>query len=304
MIEAKNQDIIVRAPPSLMSLPGELRNRIWRFLIVRDEPFPAFAKTGSLQHRAFVPWIAHTSRSIRHEVLSIYYSENSFLYDRTGNEIKDRLKMQQWLKTVMPFVRAICTYGTFGYSPPYARGRSHVERVLLQLNGVERREITQSETFVMHDIDSTGCVMYIRSEPATRGGLSPESIYDQQAQRLEGLLCRSCCFLVSRETGLLIDRTAARAAEAARKQWTSEAVAEAAEKAAVMKKVQDLVSAKKAEWQQRLDRRVQEDEKEVAREKLKVEIRELVASRGAESVREDKIMQHRIRILGISEDDL
>ncbi|KAI7163318.1 hypothetical protein KC316_g3626 [Hortaea werneckii] len=93
----------------LLSLPGELRNRIWRLLVVREEPFLAFAAAGSLQHRVVVPRLAHAGHSIRHEVLSIYYSENSFIYEWTGrfNPVKHRMKIQQWLRTVMPYARDI-----------------------------------------------------------------------------------------------------------------------------------------------------------------------------------------------------
>ncbi|KAI6869251.1 hypothetical protein KC338_g3587 [Hortaea werneckii] len=95
--------------PLLLSLPGELRNRIWRLLVVREEPILAFAAAGSLQHRVVVPRLAHTGRSIRHEILSIYYSENSFIYEWTGrfNPVKHRMKIQQWLRTVLPYVRDI-----------------------------------------------------------------------------------------------------------------------------------------------------------------------------------------------------
>ncbi|KAI6873965.1 hypothetical protein KC343_g10784 [Hortaea werneckii] len=109
--------------PLLLSLPGELRNRIWRLLVVREEPILAFAAAGSLQHRVVVPRLAHTGRSIRHEILSIYYSENSFIYEWTGrfNPVKHRMKIQQWLRTVLPYVRDIS--GETGTRPPAKEDR-------------------------------------------------------------------------------------------------------------------------------------------------------------------------------------
>ncbi|KAI6827283.1 hypothetical protein KC340_g9704 [Hortaea werneckii] len=109
---------------SLLSLPGELRNRIWRLLVVREEPILAFAAAGTLQHRVVVPRLAHTGRSVRHEILSIYYSENSFIYEWTGrfNPVKHRMKIQQWLRTVLPYVRDISGYGTILRLPSKWRG--------------------------------------------------------------------------------------------------------------------------------------------------------------------------------------
>lgn len=85
---------------SLLLLPGELRNRIWRLLVVHDGALPAFSKAGSLQDRVSVPPLAHTCRSVRHEVLPIYYSENVFNYESTANGRQDRKNIARWLTAV------------------------------------------------------------------------------------------------------------------------------------------------------------------------------------------------------------
>ncbi|RMX81230.1 hypothetical protein D0869_06967 [Hortaea werneckii] len=148
----------------LLSLPGELRNRIWRLLVVREEPFLAFAAAGSLQHRVVVPRLAHAGHSIRHEVLSIYYSENSFIYEWTGrfNPVKHRMKIQQWLRTVMPYARDISGYGTLSSLPSEWRGRGsgNYERVLLALHHASpsRRELEAD--LVLHDLESDKCELF------------------------------------------------------------------------------------------------------------------------------------------------
>ncbi|RMY05001.1 hypothetical protein D0868_06639 [Hortaea werneckii] len=159
----------------LLSLPGELRNRIWRLLVVREEPFLAFAAAGSLQHRVVVPRLAHAGHSIRHEVLSIYYSENSFIYEWTGrfNPVKHRMKIQQWLRTVMPYARDISGYGTLSSLPSEWRGRGsgNYERVLLALHHASpsRRELEAD--LVLHDLESDKCELFNQKLRAETTGM-------------------------------------------------------------------------------------------------------------------------------------
>ncbi|RMY50577.1 hypothetical protein D0865_06820 [Hortaea werneckii] len=227
----------------LLSLPGELRNRIWRFLVVREEPFLAFAAAGSLQHRVVVPRLAHTGRSIRHEVLSIYYSENSFIYEWTGrfNPVKHRMKIQQWLRTVMPYVRDVSGYGTLSRLPSEWRGRGsgNYEKVLLALHHASPSRCELEADLVLHDLESDKCKKKLRAEMT---GMS--SSVDHSAPERGTSTCEAC-YHASRETGTQPEAKEDRAKKVAGKRWDDEAVRQVAEKAA---------KEREADWKARNER--------------------------------------------------
>lgn len=54
-------------------LPGELRNKIWRDLLVSPEPVDVTNRTHATE-----PAILATCQQVRQEATSIYYSENTF----------------------------------------------------------------------------------------------------------------------------------------------------------------------------------------------------------------------------------
>ncbi|RMZ23404.1 hypothetical protein D0859_12548 [Hortaea werneckii] len=217
----------------LLSLPGELRNRIWRLLVVREEPILAFAAAGSLQHRVVVPRLAHTGRSIRHEVLSIYYSENSFIYEWTGrfNPVKHRMKIQQWLRTVVPYVRDISGYGTMSCLPTEWRGRGsgNYEKVLLALHHASPGESELGADLVLHDLESDRCKLFNEKLSAEATDMS-SSVGDSAPGAGEST-CEAC-YRASRETGTRPDAKGDRIVEVAGKRWDDEAVRQVAEKAA------------------------------------------------------------------------
>ncbi|RMX84408.1 hypothetical protein D0869_04592 [Hortaea werneckii] len=229
----------------LLSLPGELRNRIWRLLVVREEPFLAFAAAGSLQHRVVVPRLAHTGRSIRHEILSIYYSENSFIYEWTGrfNPVKHRMKIQQWLRTVMPYVRDISGYGTLSRLPSEWRGRGsgNYERVLLALHHASPSRCELEADLILHDLESDKCNKKLRAEMT---GMS--SSVDHLEPDRGNSTCEAC-YHASREAGTQRPETKEdnRAIEVAGKRWDDEAVRQVAEKAA---------KEREADWNARNER--------------------------------------------------
>ncbi|RMY08585.1 hypothetical protein D0867_08990 [Hortaea werneckii] len=215
----------------LLSLPGELRNRIWRLLVVREEPFLAFAAAGSLQHRVVVPRLAHTGRSIRHEILSIYYSENRFIYEWTGrfNPVKHRMKIQQWLRTVLPYVRDISGYGTFSRLPSEWRGRGsgNYEKVLLALHHASPSRCELEADLVLHDLESDKCKKKLRAEVTGKS-----SSADHSAPERGNSTCEAC-YHASRETETRPEaKEDNRAIEVAGKRWDDEAVRQVAEKAA------------------------------------------------------------------------
>lgn len=230
----------------LLSLPGELRNRIWRLLVVREEPFLAFAAAGSLQHRVVVPRLAHTGRSIRHEVLSIYYSENSFIYEWTGrfNPVKHRMKIQQWLKTVLPYVRNISGYGTISCLPSEWRGRGsgNYERVLLTLQHAIPGKRELDADLVLHHLESDKCVLSNKKLCAETTGMSSSA--DHSAPERGKLTCEAC-YHASRKTETGRSEAKDRAIELAGKRWDDEAIRQVAETAA---------KEREADWKARGER--------------------------------------------------
>ncbi|RMY66873.1 hypothetical protein D0863_08157 [Hortaea werneckii] len=230
----------------LLSLPGELRNRIWRLLIVREEPFLAFAAAGSLQHRVVVPRLAHTGRSIRHEVLSIYYSENSFIYEWTGrfNPVKHRMKIQQWLRTVLPYVRDISGYGTLSPLPSEWRGRGsgNYERVLLALHHASPSRCELEADLVLHDLESDKCDLFNQKLRAETTGMSNSA--DDSTPESGNPTCEAC-YHASRETSTRPNAKEDGAIGVAGKRWDDEAVRQVAEKAA---------KEREADWKTRNER--------------------------------------------------
>ncbi|GAB1731519.1 hypothetical protein NU195Hw_g2986t1 [Hortaea werneckii] len=217
----------------VLSLPGELRNRIWRLLVVREEPILAFAAAGSLQHRVVVPRLAHTGRSIRHEILSIYYSENSFIYEWTGrfNPVKHRMKIQQWLRTVLPYVRDISGYGTISCLPSEWRGRGSgsYERVLLALHHASPGERELKADLVLHDLESDKCKLF--NEKSSAEATDMLSPVEHPAPDGRESTCEAC-YPASRETVTRTHTKEDRIVGVAGQRWDDEAVRQVAKKAA------------------------------------------------------------------------
>lgn len=61
------------ASPLLLSLPGELRNEIWRLVLVEQNPIDVTDQVKLVEHAVLA-----VSKQVREETLSIYYGENTF----------------------------------------------------------------------------------------------------------------------------------------------------------------------------------------------------------------------------------
>lgn len=104
-----------REPPlELMSLPPELRNAIWSLLAVHDEAIEAQLRPirpckrpkelrGAIIRRfPLEPVVASVSRQVRREVLSIFYGDNHFIFQKNachmynGRFMTDPAVMQLW----------------------------------------------------------------------------------------------------------------------------------------------------------------------------------------------------------------
>ncbi|KAK5127342.1 hypothetical protein LTR85_006681 [Meristemomyces frigidus] len=68
--------------PSLLTLPPEMRNRIYRFTLIEETQPVSIAASDTLPNQ---PGLLRTCRQIRHESADIYYQENEFEFDIEHN---------------------------------------------------------------------------------------------------------------------------------------------------------------------------------------------------------------------------
>ena len=91
----------------LESLPGELRNRIYRYAVVQEEPvLPVLVEWSPKRNFASIryckePALAHSCDQIRDEVLSIFYSENTFNFATIESGLQGNLTEEAkiWLRS-------------------------------------------------------------------------------------------------------------------------------------------------------------------------------------------------------------
>lgn len=70
-------------PTGFLALPGEIRNTIYRFAIVEDEPLLITYKTVPVE-----PSLLQTCRSIRREAWPIFYYENTYEIETTNRDME------------------------------------------------------------------------------------------------------------------------------------------------------------------------------------------------------------------------
>lgn len=96
-----------RVRPYLLSLPAELRAHIYRYAVVEDKTIRTYIEETSfteedIRFRAFPlrPIIAAVSKTLRKEVLALYYGENEFDLDRQGYSMdQSKLRRQDYPQT-------------------------------------------------------------------------------------------------------------------------------------------------------------------------------------------------------------
>lgn len=95
-------------PCHLLSLPPELRNRIWRFTLVKPSAVEVFAvlrdgypveprhiyKYAHVSHG--YPYLLGVSRQIRDEGKAIYFEENTFRFDRGAGSTGCVRTFERW----------------------------------------------------------------------------------------------------------------------------------------------------------------------------------------------------------------
>lgn len=99
----------------LLKLPGEIRNRIYLEYVEQDEPIDALLlRRGPPRHLREItqvlpkqPPLARTCKTIRHEVLSIWYGANRFVFHRDMGEDHRIEKWARRLPTSIRYLRHI-----------------------------------------------------------------------------------------------------------------------------------------------------------------------------------------------------
>ena len=101
-------------PRHLLSLPGEIRNTIFRYVLAQhhDQSATLSLLSDISDHKVFrpspqQPALARTCRQLRHEVLSIFFGERTFEVDR---ELGMRDRIATWSRVMRPslfFLRSI-----------------------------------------------------------------------------------------------------------------------------------------------------------------------------------------------------
>lgn len=87
----------------LESLPGELRNRIYRYAVVEEGLVNAATCTNYERARKWQsnePALASTCKQFRKEVLPIYYAENIFTFAKPGGKYLSRNTVDAWVDTI------------------------------------------------------------------------------------------------------------------------------------------------------------------------------------------------------------
>ncbi|KAK5695057.1 hypothetical protein LTR17_024642, partial [Elasticomyces elasticus] len=110
----------VKQPPSLLTIPRELRDQIWERAVVRNFPIQVCLSDSHTRFRFFPnrdPPLLRASRQLREEALPIYYGCNIFSADSVFGVVEwlehlsdDKLKA---LKNVRPF-----GYSTWEWARP------------------------------------------------------------------------------------------------------------------------------------------------------------------------------------------
>ena len=78
---------------TIFSLPGEIRNQIWRELVLSDTHLAVEHFCNSNVKRLHQPTIAFVCKQFRSEALSIYYSENIWFLGKIGYHNPEHVKL-------------------------------------------------------------------------------------------------------------------------------------------------------------------------------------------------------------------
>lgn len=96
---------MVKSTDLLTKLPPELRNRIYAYLLEHDEPLVVTTPwLDNLMTAVMVPAISQTSRQLRADTLSLFYSSNTFTAYIENFNLRPLI---DWLHVVDPNCRHV-----------------------------------------------------------------------------------------------------------------------------------------------------------------------------------------------------
>lgn len=153
-----------REPPlQLLELPPELRNAIWSLLAVHDDPIEAQLRPirpckrpkklrGTIVRRfPREPIVASVNRQVRREVLSIFYGDNHFIFQKNGFSgnggfrLTDPVIMRQWRS------RAVS---------------KHLSHLDLRFTTIARPFRTMSVAYKLHRLPDNRITIEVKAEKA------------------------------------------------------------------------------------------------------------------------------------------
>ncbi|KAF7190637.1 hypothetical protein HII31_07796 [Pseudocercospora fuligena] len=97
--------------PNIFSLPGELRNHIWRLVCLSDGPVNVEALCLPDKQKLHQPAASFTCKQFRDEVLSIYYAETQWYLGKIGYFDKGlrlhdfNLRLARWKEMLGPYTK-------------------------------------------------------------------------------------------------------------------------------------------------------------------------------------------------------
>lgn len=116
------------ATPSLLALPAEIRNHVWEYAIPSNATISILTQTYTKQtpqlRVASEPDLARVCKTLRHEVLSAYYSSNEFVVRRITFGLSDSKYLQtydRYLHTPDQYLRALKRWRAYLYTQPAAK---------------------------------------------------------------------------------------------------------------------------------------------------------------------------------------
>ncbi|KAK5126788.1 hypothetical protein LTR85_009722 [Meristemomyces frigidus] len=139
-----------QATSRLQSLPGELRNRIYRLV-------PAVSTTNKGELKVLLPGLAATYHSISNEFLDIYYGERSFLFYAPKDRGAPEKAIKTWVASLGPNVDKADSVAAWLF---IAAGRDGVQQAIITAT-ISKSTLV---TFTLNDVLNHLCTYALKNE--------------------------------------------------------------------------------------------------------------------------------------------
>ncbi|KAF2858202.1 hypothetical protein K470DRAFT_266222 [Piedraia hortae CBS 480.64] len=110
----------------LLSLPPELRNAIYEYVLASEEKisvaFRLEPSQGNSYRQATHPALTRVNRQIRYESLPVYFARNSFVLCAEGSKAVDARRWLEANNSYLDHLRRVCVW--VRYVTPAANGRA------------------------------------------------------------------------------------------------------------------------------------------------------------------------------------